>query len=138
LPQATLASAATPIQAVEFLQANPPSQAYFHDLGYGSYLIWQAGEQLPVFIDPRVSLYPTEHWQAYSCIMAGRDWERLLTQDSIDTILVDRGNGQQLISAVQANSAWREVYADQQSLIFKRDPQAAQPTGSATSCPATK
>ncbi|MCA0352201.1 MAG: hypothetical protein LCH85_09410 [Chloroflexi bacterium] len=137
LPQAALASAATPIQAVEFLQANPPSQAYFHDLGYGSYLIWQAGEQLPVFIDPRVNLYPTEHWQAYSCIMAGRDWERLLAQASVDTILVDRENGQQLISAVQANSAWREVYADQQSLIFKRDPQATQPINSAISCPVT-
>lgn len=138
LPQAALASADTPIQAVEFLQANPPSQAYFHDLGYGSYLIWQAGEQLPVFIDPRVGLYPAEHWQAYSCIMAGHNWERLLVQDSVDTILVDRANGQQLISAVQANSAWREVYADQQSLIFKRDPQAAQPTSSAMSCPTTK
>ncbi|XSG73549.1 hypothetical protein ACP8Y2_15305 [Herpetosiphon llansteffanensis] len=137
LPHAELASGSTPIEAVAFLQANQPNQAYFHDMGYGSYLIWKAGEQLPVFIDPRVELYPIEQWNEYSCIMAGADWERLLAKYAMDTIMVDREIGKDLVSSVQANSAWQEVYADQQSLIFKRTTQTAQSSNQPVSCPTT-
>ncbi|KPL87018.1 hypothetical protein SE18_11000 [Herpetosiphon geysericola] len=137
LTHAELASGSTPIQAVEFLQANQPNQAYFNDMGYGSYLIWKAGEQLPVFIDPRVELYPREQWNEYSCIMAGKDWERLLAKYSLDTILIDRELGNDLVRAVQTNPAWQELYADQQSLIFKRTAQAAQASNQPVSCPAT-
>ncbi|MBM7843595.1 hypothetical protein [Herpetosiphon giganteus] len=137
LPHAELATAATPIQAVAFLQANPPSQAYYHEMRYSSYLIWQAGEQLPVFVDTRVELYPIAQWNEYKCIMAGNDWERLLAKYAMNTIMVDREIGKDLVSAVQANPAWQEVYADQQTLIYERDSHIAQPSNQPISCPAT-
>lgn len=138
LPYAELATDSTPIQAAEFLQANPPRQAYYHDMRYSSYLIWKAGQQLPVFVDTRVELYPIDQWNEYNCITAGRDWERLLAKYSMTTIMVDRKFGKALIDSVQAHPAWKTIYADHKTLIFERDPQAAQPNSSAISCPTTK
>jgi hypothetical protein len=135
LPNAELAVAATPVQAVDYLLQNPPPGRLFHEMRYSSYLIWRAGEQLPTFVDTRVELYPIEMWYDYKCIVAGRDWEPLLAKYSMTSVLADRTFEKELITALQQSGVWRERYSDKRTMIFERDPSAPAPVAAATSCP---
>ena len=134
LPNAELAVAATPVQAVDYLLQNPPSGGLFHEVRYSSYLIWRAGEQLPAFIDMRTELYPAELWFEYQCVVAGRDWEPLLAKYNLTTVLADRALQPSLIAALRQSGFWRERYSDLRTLVFERDP-AAPPPSTAATCP---
>lgn len=136
LPNAELAVAATPVQAVDYLLQNPPPARLFHEMRYSSYLIWRAGERLPVFVDTRVELYPIEMWFEYKCIVAGRDWEPLLAKYAMTTVLADRTFEKELISALQQSGVWRERYSDKRTMIFERDPSAPPPAAGPATCPA--
>ena len=60
----------TPVRAVDYLRQHPLPGPIFNESGIGSYLIWAVGERLPVFIDPRVELFPPALWHDYmTCLL---------------------------------------------------------------------
>lgn len=114
-----LVTANTPVTAVAVLEQNPPRRL-FHDMGYGSYLIWQWGGNPPVFIDPRVELYPLAHWNDYATVTAAAPgWQAVLDHWRVDTLLLDRTNQAALVDAAAA-AGWRERWHDDHSIIFDR------------------
>jgi hypothetical protein len=60
-----LISAETPVEATQFLLDNRLPGPIFHHMAYGSYLIWAAQPDYPVFVDPRIELYPYSYWIDY-------------------------------------------------------------------------
>jgi hypothetical protein len=110
----------TPIEAVAFLQQQQPRpKRLFHPLSYGSYLIWAAPEQ-PVFIDPRIELYPYAQWVDLLTLNDGSDVQKLLERYQFDAVLLSRQEQRPLIEALSNDPAWQERYRDQVSVYLVR------------------
>jgi hypothetical protein len=117
-----LISAETPVEATQFLLENHLTGPIFHDIAYGSYLIWAGQPDYPVFVDPRIELYPYEHWLDYIAVCnAQGDWESKLEAHSIHLLLLDHQLHRSLIQALLSTAGWLQVYSDTTSvLIVKR------------------
>jgi hypothetical protein len=100
------------------MQAQPErSERLFHEMGYGSYLIWQTPEQ-KVFIDPRIELYPYGQWVDYINLSAGNNVEALIEKYRFDGMLLDTTSQSRLIDALETHSNWRIVCSNEQSVFM--------------------
>ncbi len=111
----------TPVAATRALQELPQRpQRLFHAMSYGSYLIWAAPEQ-KVFIDPRIELYPFEQWRDYILLGQGGDVEALLAKYRIDGMMLSIEEQAPLLEYARAHAdLWREVYADEETVVLVR------------------
>lgn len=121
--KAGLISSETPIAATDYLlQAQPPG-LLFHAMPYGSYLIWAAQPNYPVFVDSRIELYPPEVWLDYLAISAAEaGWEARLADYGVQTLFLSYAEQPALIAAVEDATGWRPVYQDSVAVIYTRDP----------------
>lgn len=104
----------TPVAAVDYLQSQPAEEAparLFHAMSYGSYLIWEAPQQ-PVFIDPRIELYPYQQWLDYMSLSGGNNVDTLLEQYQIDGLLLDNDDQARLVQQARKDPAWQVRYED--------------------------
>jgi hypothetical protein len=114
-----LISTVTPIDATSFLLQRKPEGRLFSDMGFSSYLIWAARDGYPVFVDPRIELYPQEIWEDYIWITnALPGWEDTLKEYDIRILMLDPIEQSNLNDAVKKNSHWRLIYEDQSALIY--------------------
>ena len=88
-------------------------------MGYGSYLIWAIPEQ-PVFLHPRVELYPLKQWEDYVEISQGRRATQLLEQYGANRAVLSLKAQPKLSQALGESPAWEREYADQWSEIWRR------------------
>jgi hypothetical protein len=111
-----LLSTTTPITATEQLrELNQRPQRLFHEMGFGSYLAW--AEQ-PVFIDPRIELYPYEQWRDYITLGQGREVDELAQKYRFDGWLVDPQEQAGLVAALDRHPAWQQVFTADQAVYF--------------------
>lgn len=112
-------SAETPVEAAAWLKAHPEiPDPLWAELAYSSYLVYALPER-PVWIDTRFEVYPPAHWERYKAINAARwDWESLLEEEGIQSLLLSKNAQAALIQAVDFSSNWREVYSNENSMIF--------------------
>jgi hypothetical protein len=117
-----LISAETPVEATRFLLENQLPGPVFHDMAYGSYLIWAGQPDYPVFVDPRIELYPFEHWMTYISINnAHREWERELSNFRVRTMMLNKIEQPEIIKAAQSSEYWQQAYSDLNTIIFLRN-----------------
>ncbi len=117
--KAGVISAETPIAATEFLLQTRPPGPIFHAMPFGSYLIWAAQPEYPVFVDPRIDLYPAEVWLEYLRISAATPgWEERLAHYGVQTLMLSPQEQPGLVTAVQASNRWEEVYRDAVCIIL--------------------
>jgi hypothetical protein len=110
----------TPVAALEQLRSDElRPQRLFHDLGYGSYLIWAAPEQ-PVFIDPRIELYPYAQWQDFLQLSRGENVAALLKRYNIDGLLLDQLYQKEMIDWARKAEGWELHYEDDVAAYFVR------------------
>ncbi len=119
-PEGPLLDTATPLEAARYLQAHPGGKL-FNEMGYGSYLIWAVPEQ-PVFIDPRVELYPYEQWLDYRSIGQGTRSLELLEKYAVDRVLLDSKLQEELLHVLERAEEWRCEYADDYAQIWMSTP----------------
>lgn len=115
-------SAETPVEAVDWLRRQhlPVDTRLFHDMRYGSYLIWALPE-LRVFVDGRIELYPYDLWLRYRQIVEGEDALVELDKLGATHALLSRDGQPELNSLLSAErSGWRQLYADEIALVFER------------------
>ena len=111
-----LLSITTPVAATEQLRAlKQPPQRLFHEMGYGSYLAWA---DHPVFIDPRIELYPFEQWRDYITLGQGREVDELARKYRFDGWLVDSEGQAGLVAALDRHPAWQRVFTADQAVYF--------------------
>ena len=109
----------TPVGAVAFVRDLPQPGRVFHEVGYGSYMIWAAPE-VPVFIDTRVELYPPQQWEEYIALSQARyDWQGILDRYGVDTLVLDRANQAPLVQAATEDSGWEACYEDERTVVFR-------------------
>ena len=112
----------TPIEATQFLISERLPGKLFHDMGYGSYLIWAAYPDYRVFTDPRIELYPLETWRDYTAIgNALPGWENQLDRYGIYTLMVSPENQAPLVAALGGSPGWSLKYEDPAALIYTRN-----------------
>lgn len=124
-PEGSLIDNSTPVAAVAWLQAHPlPADArLFHDMGYGSYLMW-AMPDVRVYTDPRIELYPLAIWQRYQRIARNDNARAELASLQATHALLSRAGQPELITALaDAGSGWTQRYADNQTVFFERTTQ---------------
>lgn len=117
-----LISSETPVQATEFLMEGFYPGPLFHHMPYGSYLIWAAQPDYPVFVDSRIELYPYEQWLDYILVSdAGDGWDGVLEHYGIRTLMLSQREQPNIVNAVRSSGFWKQVYSDSQSVIYYRD-----------------
>jgi len=121
--KAGLVSAETPVAATEFLLRERLPGPLFHAMPFGSYLVWAAQPEYPVFVDSRIELYPVEVWLDYLHISAaGCEWEERLARYGVRTLMLSPQEQPALVAAARASPRWRQVYEDTAAILFVRQP----------------
>lgn len=111
----------TPLEATNYLLEKQPEGRLFHDMGFGSYLIWAAQPDYQVFVDPRIELYTREIWEDYIIInnvLPG--WEDYLERYDVGVLMLSPKSQADLIQAVEEEESWERIYQDDAAVIFKR------------------
>lgn len=120
--KAGLLSFETPVEATRVMIREQLPAPVFHDMSFGSYLIWAAHPEYLVFVDPRIELYPPEIWQDYLAISAAAaDWEDRLDKYGINTLFLSSETQWPLIKAARESQHWRLVYQVTPAVIFVRE-----------------
>jgi hypothetical protein len=78
--------------------------------------------QTAVFIDSRIELFPVSVWDDYDTIVDGGEGSQQILDGHGVTIVVaaEKGDRAPLAGRLSADPSWRQVYADDDGLIFVR------------------
>lgn len=116
-----LLSPATPVAATTYLcEKFAPGTRGYQAIGFASYME-AACPDLPVFMDARFELYPTEQWEQYIDLHNGRyNWATIAGEYGMDYLFVDPEDQPRLVEAAGASPAWAEIYRDDSAIIFQR------------------
>ncbi|MCC6455655.1 MAG: hypothetical protein IT328_11965 [Caldilineaceae bacterium] len=111
----------TPVEATAFLcETFTPGTRGFQAIAFASYME-AACPDLPVFIDSRFELYPTEQWDEYIDMLNGRyKWTTIADQYGMNYLFIHIDEQPHLVEAATANPTWREIYRDDRAIIFQR------------------
>ncbi len=117
--------AATPTQAMDFIDDHDLKGNIFHPQAYGDYLIWRLWPRQRSFIDGRVHIFGEDHVEDYLLTFVDTCWEERLAQHSIRYLLLSKSEdakemSQQLVEKAKVSSNWRQIYEDELSIIFEK------------------
>jgi len=122
LLKAGIYSSETPIDATKFLLAEQLPNPLFNAMSFGSYLIWEAQPYYRVFVDPRIDLYNSTIILEYISVSSGREnWQEILDQYSVQTILASPIEQGGLIDVLDNSQEWNRIYTDNAAVIFIRE-----------------
>jgi hypothetical protein len=99
-----------------------PGARVFAQQTWGSWFEWAVPDALQ-FTDSRFEVVPEAAWKDYVAISNGRfDWAQSLDRIGAEILVVSRKEQEELLWALEAtpSSGWREVYADDDGVIFTR------------------
>ena len=120
--KAGLVSTETPLEAIEYLLSEEAPGQLFHDMGFGSYLIWAARPEYKVFVDPRIELYAPQIWGDYIAISrALPGWEEKAADYGIQTMMLNPETQPRMINALRITPGWRLVFEDLSAVIFIKE-----------------
>lgn len=114
-------SATTPVKAVEWLKENPQYPDHlWSDFTYSTYLTYVLPER-KVFMTNRFEDFPPAQFSDNKRIAeADYDWQILLDQYGINLLMPSIEEQPDLISAALSSPDWREIYRDEQTVLFSR------------------
>ena len=122
ISKAGLISSETPLEATDFLLKKQLPPEIFHEMGFGSYLIWAAYPEYQVFTDPRIELYPLDTWWDYTALGNGLPgWEKLLRDYGIKTLMLHPGAQAKLVAVLEQSPNWGLIYEDNAAIIYTRN-----------------
>jgi len=108
-----------PYAAVEFIKSNNLTQPIFNEYHWGGYLIWKLYPQYRVFMDGRADVYGDQLLEEFFRIHDGdKDWRSLLDRYGIQSVVVSPDTA--LASLLREDKSWKNVFEDQQTVIFTR------------------
>jgi hypothetical protein len=109
----------TPFQAAAWLNGHPEIDGrMWAELAFSSYLAFAVPAR-PVWGYPRMETFPPQQWTRYLVINAAESgWQEALAAEGICLVVVDRTNQPELLAALEASSAWRQVYTDKVAAIY--------------------
>jgi hypothetical protein len=118
----------SPVHAVEYLRGHAVPGPMFATYEFGDYLVWAMAPATPVFIDGRGELYEREGVLADYLEVAGVRPRALevLRARGVQSCLLRQG--EPLITLLAALPDWRQIYADDVSVLFERTISPGSPS----------
>ena len=108
-----------PVEAVNFLEANPQSGNMFNEFNWGGYLEYRLWPRYTVFLDSQSDFYGESLIRDYDQIMSARDgWQTLLETYQVDWVIVKNDNP--VATALQSELNWRIIYQDATATIIHK------------------
>ena len=108
-----------PVQATDWLEANPQTGNMFNDFNWGGYLLYRLWPRELVFVDSQSDFYGEALMRDYETMMlAQNNWSDLLERYKIDWALLPANSP--LASQLKTESGWSLLYQDATAAIFKR------------------
>lgn len=118
---------ATPVEAVGWLLQHPPRQRLWHDMVFGSYMMWAADGRLVPMADPRIELYPDAFWDDYARLAAGPpDAPQVLASRGFSDALLDPKLQAPLIRRLLASKRWRKAFTSPPAVLLRSTEAAAK------------
>jgi hypothetical protein len=106
-----------PAAALATLRGDPTARVFTHD-EWGDYLIYSLSKTHKVFVDGRSDFYGDDFEEKYVDVLNVKyGWQNTLARFGVDTILMPPNAP--LTGALKESSAWRVVYDDGISLVFR-------------------
>jgi hypothetical protein len=108
-----------PVQACEFLRAQPAGGRLFNQYNWGGYCAWRLWPKYHVFIDGRAEVYfGTSYWDYKAIADVAPGWQDKMRHWGVDTVLVDHYS--MLAQVLAQEPGWRQIYQDNQAEVFRR------------------
>jgi hypothetical protein len=102
------------------LQATAPAGSRVWDGRWGSWFELSV-PSLPMFVDPRVELFPAPVWTDFFLIAdAAPGWQDALDRWDVDVVVAAADRDAALIDAIGVDPGWRRAYRDGDGAIFVR------------------
>jgi hypothetical protein len=111
-----------PIQAVDWLQANPQEGKMFNNYVWGGYILYRLWPAQTVFIDARTDFYGEKLLREYLTVNNVSDgWKEILEKYNVSWMIVQKGD--RLAEYLKANQTegWKVIYEDELAVIFRKD-----------------
>jgi len=120
-PERTMSRTRYPVEAVAYLNAQPPLGRLFNHFDWGGYLIAHLYPRYRVSIDGRTGVYGDAILRRYRATQAlAPDWQRFLTECDPQVILWRVH--EPLVRVLELLPEWRRLYEDDVAVIFVREP----------------
>lgn len=112
---------ATPVEAVAWLKAHPPRGRVWHDMVFGSYIMWALNGRVVPMSDPRVELYPDAFWAEFARLCRGEaDAVAQLEKQGFSDVLLDSKLQSGLAARLRRTRGWNEVLRAGPAILFRR------------------
>jgi hypothetical protein len=100
-----------PVNAVQWLEANPPQGQVFNDFSWGGYLLYRSWPERRVFIDSQTDFYGEQHTRRYEQVITlAVGWEEVLASYDVGWVLMPTHSS--LVQRLRADPGWKVVYED--------------------------
>jgi hypothetical protein len=109
-----------PQRMVDAVHRVAPSDAkLFVTLPYASWFEF-ASPANPMFVDPRIELFPNDVWDDYFIVAEGRaGWQRVVDRWGVDVIVMAPGDAT-IVALLEKDPGWRLAYRDTYGTVFVR------------------
>jgi hypothetical protein len=108
-----------PRAAVQFIESSNVTQPLYNEYHWGGYLIWKLYPRYRVFIDGRADVYGDQLIEEFFRVHDGaNDWRTLLDRYGIQSVVVSPDTA--IASLLREDKSWKNVFEDQQTVIFTR------------------
>jgi hypothetical protein len=111
----------TPVEAAEFLRKSPPRGRLYNEMVFGSYLMWALYPQTLPNGDPRIELYPDQHWLDYLEFNAKpRDAGRVLSEQGYSDALLNPKLQKPLVEELSRTPGWeKRTFKSGPAVLFR-------------------
>jgi hypothetical protein len=117
-----------PVQAVDWLQANPQHGNMFNNYVWGGYIQYRLWPLQTVFIDARTDFYGEKLLREYLTVINVSDgWKDILDKYHVTWMLIQTHDP--LADYLKTNPAegWKVIYQDDMAVILRRDMLTSAP-----------
>lgn len=107
-----------PVQAVDWLEANPQSGRMFNDFNWGGYIVWRLWPEQKDFIDSQSDLTGEVSRLYLNAQKLTPGWEQVFVQYNIEWVLMPVDS---ILSQELARSGWKIIYQDTTAVILRKE-----------------
>jgi hypothetical protein len=107
-----------PVDAVNWLKANPQPGNMFNHFDWGGYLIFNLWPEKRVFIDSQTDVYGENFTRKYEQVITLQsDWQKVLDEYDTHWAIIPPSWP---LGAMLKEAGWREIYRDKTAVIYSR------------------
>jgi hypothetical protein len=110
-----------PVQAMDWVEAHPPSGPVFNYFTWGGYLLHRAWPDVTVFMDAQTDFYGEALTREYEQVITlDGAWQQILEKYNVSWVIMPANS--RLVRRLESMPGWTEVYLDGTAAVLERAP----------------